>query len=162
MRRRRIVAIAAIVGLATTVGVGVAVADDVYQGPEYTYTSNEICTRNAARTAHGNGNGLAETYIEVETEFGWGPNCVWAYDRPPGYIALAWEWYEWRTDQWALCNYSGWQYNQETRSWMQRQKVFFSNQTCGSGYYGTMAGGFAWNGGWYGGWMWSGYHWFPA
>ncbi len=96
-----------------------------------------------AMTAHGNGNGLAETRVQSESDDFLGNQCVNFNDQPPGFMTVKWEWWRWRSDlgQWVLCNYSpDWMYNEITNHYMVRQKVFLSNQTCGPAWYGTSAG----------------------
>lgn len=142
-----------------------ALAHYVYE-EAYTYWSSDSCTWGRSETSHGSGGGYAqgdaEAHRGTRTIFFGTVECSLDFDRPPGYLAVRWDWLYWTGSEWAVCAYYDWQYNSTTTHRMVLDYDFGSSPWCGSGYYGTSAGSSHYNGGWHGGYIWSGYHWLPA
>jgi hypothetical protein len=155
-------AIAAIV--AAGAAPGTARADAVRQAN--LYTSGDICVDGISAAQDGpSGWGQGYGLIEISTAFpglGWipGMSCAWALSRPPGYVAVGLWWYFWNGSQWIVAGYLPYQYNSSNVSYLEQFMGLPSPSPFGFGWYGNIAGLWAWNGQWYGGSLWSGYQWY--
>lgn len=135
----------------------------------HTYASSTDCAWARSEVSHGNGGGYAQADVAADYRQ-WTPvgpidcgNKLWT--RPPGYLAVRAELYKWNASQsqWQICRDSGgYAYNPESAHSIYIYNYFGGYPPCGSGYYGTIAYSFEYNGDWHGGPMWSGFHWLPA
>lgn len=160
--RRRLTIVTSIVALAgLSAFAGQAVAHTIGSG-QYVYRTGDLCTRSISTMWHDNGNPrLAVGTEAAQGSFGVGGfnlDCVNAFTRPAGYIALHWTLFKWGPAQnaWLNCSSAGWFFN-GSPNWQISRGNSWGSKPCGSGYYGVMADSFVWNGGWYGGGNWSGY-----
>ena len=89
---------------------------------------------------------------------GFADSVIQAYeDRPAGNLAVALQVDHWNGSAWVPCRSTGFYYSGGTTSAMGVGWNFGSSPPCGTGYYGTWANTYAYDGGWRGGWNWSGY-----
>ncbi len=130
----------------------------------YPYRDGNQCVYVASTMSHHLSNprlavGIGAEHGELSV-YGLGFDCVYSFERPPGYIALHWTLYKWSaySQIWLNCSSAGYFYNQNSTGHMSRERDW-DYKPCGSGYYSVVATGYQYNGGWKGGGMWSGYEW---
>jgi hypothetical protein len=102
-----------------------------------------------------------ETYALTE-------GCGAGLDRPDGWAAARLDVYKWTGSTWALCRGTNWKYGATVARLIQgdldlgpqgpaQVLDYGGSSSCGSGYYGTLAFAYVWDGSaWRGGSVWSG------
>jgi hypothetical protein len=158
-------ALAALTGAFALAFAGAASADTlIVQGQ--TFKGDGHCVGGSAVLGHSTTYQGGQTNVEIWTErsvtqLPFDP-CVFAWDRPTGWLSIKRTYFFWSfaQNQWISCRSSGWLYNQSPRNYLSNHAQYTS-APCGPGWYGVLQEGWTWEnvGGWKGGSIWSSYHW---
>ncbi|MDQ1745764.1 MAG: hypothetical protein QOD07_27 [Frankiaceae bacterium] len=173
------------VGAVTLLALGIppASAHYVYQ-EAFVYTSSDLhqCVYSYAESSHGeSGNGYMKGAVgafQSWTDSAGYHDCTTETNtnddnwyRASQNIAIRDEYFRLNNkpthnkmfpQDWSLCEYSDWYYNQNTAYYMTIAGEMRGPSICGASYYGTLSMGKVNNGGWLGGSIWSGGHRLPA
>ncbi|MCX5123553.1 MULTISPECIES: hypothetical protein [unclassified Streptomyces] len=147
-----------------------AQAHVVYQSDEvWANTDSSKCLYTYAEVSHGGGGGYAKSYGLASSGIPLAQACVLIWNRNPGDLKTAWQYYIWDGTDWGVCvQLLGTQYPDGTWSGYANTKEdsrmtlawnFGIAPPCGGGYYGTLGVSNVYYGGtWYGTdvLMWSG------
>lgn len=145
--------------LATTTS---ASAHYVYEMDEaWSNASGSNCVYVRAEVSHGNRGGYAKSTALSSNSFGSWTQCIWVWERSPGYLRTKYSYYKKTSSGWKLCRSTNWKYNTKKTSRIEASKNYGVAPPCGGGYYATR--GWAsvyYNGAWQGQThtIWSGSH----
>jgi hypothetical protein len=154
-------------GLATLLFVILAAAPAAAHAPTVTtnFSSASVCTIGTSQIAFDHTSKQASAMAKAEARVTGAYSCDTIDVFAPGYLAVRLELWRWTGSSWAVCTAggTGWTYNSNWGYTVSVSRSYGTAYPCGSGYYGTMAYTYVWNGSsWNGGSIWSGYHQIPV
>lgn len=149
-----------------------AQAHYVYQSDEvWSNTDSSKCLYTYAEVSHGSRGGYAKSYGLASSGIPFSQACILIWNRPPGNLKTAWQYFYWDGSQWGVCRQLlGTQYpdgtwsgyaNTTEASKMELTHDFGIAPPCGGGYYATRGmSNVSYGGAWYGTnvLIWSGQH----
>lgn len=133
------------------------------------YNTAGLCVQGDAGIDHFQPNVFSGNLAYDET-YALSQGCGAGLTLPNGWAAARLDVYKWTGTQWAVCSGTNWLYGPTGISGgdvggpVGPAQVFpwGGSSVCGSGYYGTLAFAYVWDGAaWRGGGVWSGYEFVP-
>lgn len=168
-RRAMNLLVSAIMGLLLLTSTGYGALAWTWNRGATVYNGPGLCVRGDAGIDHFQPTGFSGN-LAYDTTYALTQGCGTGLTLPDGWAAARLDVWKWNGSEWAVCNGTNWQFGPTGISGGDTGGPFGPSQifpyggssSCGSGWYGTLASAFVWDGSaWRGNSVWSGAEFVP-